>query len=181
MNLEPPSPSREIIMYLIRFQALICMLILWPVQAPAASPISGWGEAKWGMTHSAVKKHFDLNPWEPGSVPTCKLKKRIRIWGRDFRVAFYFDERSAGGRLFKVVLVHINPPAADPVDAAWLNSIKDMLVEKYGNPQSFIIKEKMKISHWINSQGQLKLTTVTGRTAMCALEYMAMSAEGKKL
>ena len=168
-------------MHLIRLLILISILMIWPARVLAESTISGWGEAKWGMTHSAVKKHFDLNPWEPGSTPTCKLKKKIRIWGRDFRVAFYFDERSAGGKLFKVVLVHINPPAADPVDAGWLNSIKDMLVEKYGNPESFTVNEKMKIRHWINSQGQLKLTTVNGRTVMCALEYMAVSTEGKKL
>jgi hypothetical protein len=168
-------------MYLVRFLILICILIVWPAPVSAESTITGWGKAKWGMSHSAVKKHFDLNPWEPGSTPTCKLKKKIRIWGRDFGVGFYFDERSSDGKLFKVVLVHINSQAADPGDTAWLNSIKDMLVEKYGNPGSFTVKEKMKISHWINSEGQLKLTTVTGRTLMCALEYMAVSTEGKKL
>ena len=78
---------------------LICILIVLSAQASAESAIPGWGKAKWGMAHSAVKKHFDLNPWEPGSTPTCKLKKKIRIWGRDFGVAFYFDERSAGGKL----------------------------------------------------------------------------------
>jgi len=56
-----------------------------------------------------------------------------------------------------------------------------MLVEKYGTPESFSVREKMKTSHWKNSDGQLKLTTVTGRTVMCALEYMAMNTEGKKL
>ncbi len=168
-------------MHLVRFLILICILIVRPAPVSAESTISGWGEAKWGMTHSAVKKHFDLNPWEPGSTPTCKLKKKIRIWGRDFAVAFYFDERSSGGKLFKVVLVHINPVAADQGDTTWLNSIKDMLVEKYGNPESFTVKEKMKICLWVNSEGQLKLTTVNGRTVMCALEYMAVSAEGKKL
>ncbi|CAB1069306.1 hypothetical protein JY97_09350 [Alkalispirochaeta odontotermitis] len=93
-------------------------------------------------------------------------------------MAFYFDERSADGKLYKVVLVHFDK---DLRDSAWLNSIKDMLVEKYGTPDSFIVREKMKISHWINSDGQLKLTTMTGRTVMCALEYMAVSTEGKKL
>ena len=160
---------------------MICILIALPSIASAESDIPGWGKAKWGMTHSEVKKHFDLNPWEPGNTPTCKLKKKIRIWGHDFAVAFYFDERSANGKLFKVALVHFNPPGADPGDTAWLNSIKDMLVEKYGNPESFEVKEKMKISHWKKSDGQLKLTTLTGRTVMCALEYMAVSMEGKKL
>jgi len=164
-----------------RFLILICVLMVWPAQVSAESTIPGWGKAKWGMTHSTVKKHFDLRPWEPGSTPTCKLKKKIRIWGRDFGVAFYFDERSAGGKLYKVVLVHFNAPAADPGDATWLNSIKDMLVEKYGNPESFRVKEKMKISRWINSEGQLKLTTANGRTVMCALEYMAVRTEVKKL
>ncbi len=157
---------------------MICILIAMPALVSAEFSIPGWGEAKWGMTHSALKKHFDLNPWEPGKIPTCKSKKKIRIWGRDFAVAFYFDERSASGKLFKVVLVHFNN---DKGDTAWLNSIKDMLVEKYGNPGSFEVKEKMKISHWKKSDGQLKLTTLTGRTVMCALEYMAVSMEGKKL
>jgi len=149
-----------------------------PAPVSAESTIPGWGEAKWGMTHSAVKKHFDLNPWEPGNTPTCKSKKKIRIWGRDFAVAFYFDARSANGKLFKVALVHFNN---DRGDTTWLTSIKDMLVEKYGNPGSFDVKEKMKISHWKKFDGQLKLTTLTGRTVMCALEYMAVSTEGKKL
>ncbi len=162
----------------IRFLMMIGILIALPALVSAESGIPGWGKAKWGMTHSALKKHFDLNPWEPGNTPTCKSKKKIRIWGRDFAVAFYFDERSASGKLFKVVLVHFNN---DKGDTAWLNLIKDMLVEKYGNPGSFEVKEKMKISHWKKSDGQLKLTTLTGRTVMCALEYMAVSMEGKKL
>jgi len=168
-------------MHLVRFLILICILNVLPTQVSAESAISGWGDAKWGMTHSGVKKHFDLNPWEPGNTPTCKLKKKVRIWGRDFTVAFYFDERSSNGKLFKVVLVHFNPPEADQGDTTWLNSIKDMLVEKYGNPGSFKIKKKMKTSHWKSSDGQLKLTTVTGQTVMCAIEYMAVSTESKKL
>jgi len=111
-------------------------------------------------------------------LPPERVQKKIRIWGRDFAVAFYFDERSASGKLFKVVLAHFDN---DKGDTTWLNSIKDMLVKKYGNPESFTVKEKMKISHWINSEGQLKLTTLSGRTVLCALEYMAVSAEGKKL
>ncbi len=165
-------------MHLVRFLMLICILIVLPAQASAESTIPGWGEAKWGMTHSAVKKHIELNPWEPGNTPTCKTKKKIRIWGRDFAVAFYFDERSANGKLFKVTLVHFNN---DKGDTTWLISIKDMLVEKYGTPESFDIREKMKISHWKKSDGQLKLTTLTGPTIMCAREYMAVSTEGKKL
>jgi hypothetical protein len=165
-------------MHLIRFLMLICILFILTAQVSAESTIPGWGKAKWGMTHSGVKKHFDLNSWEPGNTPTCKSKKKIRIWGRDFAVAFYFDERSSNGKLFKVVLVHLNN---DKGDTTWLNSIKDMLVEKYGNPDSFKVKEKMKTSHWKSSDGQLKLTTVTGQTVMCAIEYMAVSTEGKKL
>lgn len=160
---------------------LIFILIISPAIASAESSIPGWGEAKWGMAHSALKKHFELNPWEPGSTPICKSKNKIRIWGHDFAVAFYFDDRSDSGKLFKVALVHFNPPAADRGDTTWLYSIKDMLVEKYGNPESFEVKENMKISLWEKSDGQLKLTTLTGRTMMCALEYMAVSTEGNKL
>ena len=165
-------------MHLVRFLILICILNVLPTHVSAEPAIPGWGDAKWGMTHSGVKKHFDLNPWEPGNTPTCKSKKKVRIWGGDFAVAFYFDERSSNGKLFKVVLVHFNH---DKGDTTWLNSIKDMLVEKYGNPESFDVKEKMKISHWKKSDGQLKLTTLTGRTVMCALEYTAVGTEGKKL
>jgi len=165
-------------MRFVRSLIIICILSLAPLQTSAESDITGWGKAKWGMTHSAVKKYFDINPWEPGSTPTCKAKKKTRIWGRDFAVAFYFDERSADGKLYKVVLVHFDN---DLRDNDWLNSIKDMLVEKYGTPESFSVREKMKTSHWISSEGQLKLTTVTGRTVMCALEYVAMNTEGKKL
>jgi len=157
---------------------LICVLFVLTARVSAESTIPGWGKAKWGMTHAAVKKIFDLNPWEPGKTPTCKSQKKIRIWGRDFAVAFYFDERSAGGKLFKIALVHFNN---DKGDTTWLNSIKDSLVKKYGTPELFEVKEKMKISRWEKSDGQLKLMTLTGRTVMCALEYMAVSTEGKKL
>jgi len=165
-------------MHPIRFLMLICILFVLTTRVSAESTIPGWGKAKWGMTHSAVKKNFDLNPWEPGSTPTCKSQKKFRIWGRDFAAAFYFDERSADGKLFKIALVHFNN---DKGDTTWLNSIKDMLVQKYGTPESFEVKENMKISHWEKSDGQLKLMTLTGRTVMCALEYMAVSTEGKKL
>jgi hypothetical protein len=165
----------------MKYLIMICILIVLPSTASAEFDIPGWGEAKWGMTHSEVSKHFDLDSWEPGNTPTCKAKKNIRIWGRDFAVAFYFDERSASGKLFKIALVHFNPPGADSGDTTWLNSIKDMLVEKYGTPESFEVKGKMKTSQWEKADGQLKLTTLTGRTVMCALEYLAVSMEGKKL
>ena len=164
------------------YRKLLCLSILLSTLLPASisgeTGIPGWGEARWGMSHSAINKHFDLGPWEPGSTPTCKSKKKIRIWGQDFAIAFYFDERSPGGKLFKVVLAHFNPPGKD---TAWLNAIKDMLVEKYGTPESFEVKGKMKITEWTKTDGRLKLTTVTGRTVMCAMEYMAVSMEGKKL
>lgn len=163
-----------------RIQALmmICILVALPALVSAQSAIPGWGKAKWGMTHAALKKHFDLSPWEPGSIPTCKSQKKIRIWGHDFSVAFYFDERSAGGKLFKVALVHFDNT---PENSAWINSIKDMLVEKYGTPGSFEIKKHMKISQWKEADGQLTLTTLADQTVMCALEYMAVRMEGKKL
>ena len=157
---------------------LIAVLLALPSQGPAETDIPGWGKAKWGMTHSAVKKQYDLNPWELGNPPTCKLKKKIRIWGRDFSVAFFFDERSPSGKLFKIVLVHFDGQKRETL---WIDAIKDLLVEKYGNPQSFEVRDKMKISHWKKTEGQLKLTTLSGQTVMCALEYSAVRLEGKKL
>ena len=144
----------------------------------AESDINGWRNARWGLTHSEVKKIYDINPWEPGNTPICKMKKRVRIMGRDFAVAFYFDERSPAGKLYKVVLVHFN---TEKQDAVWLNSIKDILVEKYGNPISFDIKDNLKTSRWTKTEGQLKLTTSTGKSFMCAIEYLAVRKEGEKL
>ena len=164
-------------MHLVRL-LMICILISLPAQASAESGIPGWGTVKWGMPQSEVKKHIALKPWEPDTTPTCKSVKKIRILGQNFKIAFYFDERSAGGKLFKVALVHFNN---DKKDTAWLNSIKDMLVDKYGNPESFEVKNNMKVSQWKKSDGQLKLTTLTGQTVMCALEYTAVGMEGKKL
>ena len=157
---------------------LIGVLLAQPFRGSAETDIPGWGKARWGMTYSAVKKQFDLFPWEPGNTPTCKSKKKIRIWGRDFTVAFYFDERSPSGKLFKVVLVHFD---GQKWDTHWIDAIKDLLVEKYGNPESFEVRDKMKISHWKKSEGQLILTTLNGQTVMCALEYSAVRMEGKKL
>lgn len=165
-------------MQLFRNLLVIWILIVLPAGVSAASDVSGWGQVKWGMTHSEVKKHYELGPWEPGSVPTCKLVKNIRIWEHEFAVALYFDERSAGGKLFKVVLVHFNDFSAD---ADWLTAIKDLLVEKYGNPASFEIKGDMKVSRWLKSDGYLKLTTLSGKTVMCAVEYVSVSGEGNKL
>jgi hypothetical protein len=165
-------------MQLFRNLFLICILTFLPVLVSAESDVSGWGQAKWGMTHAEVKKHYELGPWEPGSAPTCKLTKNIRIWEHDFAVALYFDERSASGKLYKVVLVHFNGFSAD---AAWLTSIKDLLVEKYGNPASFEINGNLKVSRWLKSEGHLKLTTLTGQPVMCAIEYVSVRREGDKL
>jgi hypothetical protein len=98
--------------------------------------------------------------------------------GHDFGVAFYFDERSANGKLYKVVLAHFD---TTKMDTDWLNSIKNTLVEKYGNPTLFDVKDTMKVSLWSKSAGQLKLTTLTGKTVMCAIEYISVGTESEKL
>jgi hypothetical protein len=144
----------------------------------AESDILGWGKAKWGMPFSEVTKLYGLNNWEAGDTPISKMKKKVKIMGHDFGVAFYFDERSADGKLYKVVLAHFD---TTKVDGARLNSIKNILVEKYGNPGSFDVKDKMKISRWTKSAGQLQLTTLTGKTVMCAIEYLSVGTESEKL
>lgn len=161
-----------------RLLFLFFLFVGLPVLALAESNISGWGKAQWGMTYSAIKKHLALNPWEPGDIPTCKLKNRIRIWGQEFGVAFYFDERSEKGRLYKVVLVHFDD---NTTDTDWLNSIKDLLVEKYGNPESFEVQGKMKISRWTKTDGQMKLITMTEKNVMCAIEYTSRRVADEKL
>jgi hypothetical protein len=40
---------------------MICILVALPTLVSAQSAIPGWGKAQWGMTHDALKKHFDLN------------------------------------------------------------------------------------------------------------------------
>jgi hypothetical protein len=154
------------------------LIAVLPQLVSAESDIPGWGEAKWGMPFSKVNKLYGLNNWEPGDTPISKLKKRIKIMGHDFGVAFYFDEQSVDGKLYKVVLAHF---ATTKGDAARLISIKNILVEKYGNPSSFDIKDKMKICRWTKSAGQLKLTTLTGKTEMCAIEYLSVGTESEKL
>ena len=161
-----------------RYLFLICLIAALPSWVFAASDIPGWGKAKWGMPHSEVTKLYELNNWEAGDTPISKLKKRIKIMGCDFGVAFYFDQRSANGKLYKVVLARFDTTKRD---AAWLNSIKNILVEKYGNPRLFDVKDKMKISMWTKSAGQLKLTTLTGKTVMCAIEYNSVRTESEKL
>jgi hypothetical protein len=136
------------------------------------------GPSQMGNAHSEVKKLYELNNWEAGDTPISKLKKRMKIMGHDFAVAFYFDERSANGKLYKVVLAHFD---SKKMDSAWLNSIKNILVEKYGNPAFFDVKDNMKISMWTKTAGLLKLTTLTGKTVMCAIEYMSVGTESKKL
>ena len=162
----------------MRFLFALYIFAAPPALAWTDTNIPGWGKAQWGMTHSEIKKHYALNPWEPGDIPTCKLKNRIRIWGHDFGVAFYFDERSDKGKLYKVVLVHFDD---NLTDTAWLNSIKDLLVQKYGNPESFEIKDTMKISQWTKSDGQMKLTTLSEKSVMCAIEYISVRVADEKL
>jgi hypothetical protein len=168
----------EIVMLPRRYLVLICLIAALPPLVFAESDIPGWGKAKWGMSHSEVKKLYELNNWEAGDTPISKLKKKIKIMGHDFAVALYFDERSANGKLYKVVLAHFDSTKKDP---AWLNSIKNILVEKYGNPAFFEVKDNMKISRWTKNAGLLKLTSLTGKTVMCAIEYMSVGAESKKL
>jgi hypothetical protein len=169
---------KEIVMFPGRYLVLICLIAALPSLVFAESDIPGWGNAKWGMPHSEVKKLYELSNWEPGDTPISKLKKRIKIIGHDFAVAFYFDERSANGKLYKVVLAHFD---SKKMDSAWLNSIKNILVEKYGNPAFFDVQDNMKISMWTKTAGLLKLTTLTGKTVMCAIEYMSVGTESKKL
>jgi len=161
-----------------RYLFLMCLLAALPPLVFAESDIPGWGKAKWGMSHSEVTKLYELKSWEAGDTPISKLKKRIKIMGHDFGVAFYFDERSADGKLYKVVLAHFD---TTKMDSAWLNAIKNILVEKYGNPALFDVKDKMKISRWTKNAGLLKLTTLTGRTVMCAIEYISVRTESRKL
>ena len=162
----------------IRFIIIICLFAVLASAGWAESDIAGWGKAKWGMSHAEVTKLYELNSWEPGPSPTCKMKQKIKIMGRDFAVAFYFDQRSADGKLYRVVLAHFNN---DVTDVLWLKSVKEMLVEKYGNPDTFEIHGKMKASRWKKSETRLKLTTVTGTTVMCAIEYISLGPESKKL
>ena len=161
-----------------RYLFLICLIATVPLLVFAEADILGWGKAKWGMPHSAVTKLYELNNWEAGDTPISKLKKKIKIMGHDFAVAFYFDERSANGKLYKVALAHFDTTQRGD---AWLDSIKNILVEKYGNPTLFDVKGKMKISVWTKSAGRLKLTTLTGKTIMCAIEYISVRTESEKL
>jgi len=161
-----------------KYLFLICLIAVLPSLGWAESEITGWGKAKWGMSHAEVNKIYELNSWEPGTSPTCKMKQKIKIMGRDFAVAFYFDQRSTNGKLYRVVLAHFNN---DVSDVLWLKSVKEMLVGKYGNPDTFDINGKMKASRWIQPDNRLKLTTLTGKTVMCAIEYISMGSESKKL
>jgi len=87
---------------------LLCLSAALPAVVFAESQITGWGKTKWGMTQAEVKKIYELNPWQPGNIPICKKKQKIKIMGHDFAVAFYFDQRSADGKLYRVVLAHFN-------------------------------------------------------------------------
>jgi hypothetical protein len=161
-----------------RYLFLICLIAALPPLVFAESEIPGWGKAKWGMSYSEVSKLYELSRWEAGDTPISKLKNRIKIMGLEFGVAFYFDERSVNGKLYKVVLARFD---TTKMDSSWLNSIKNILVEKYGNPTLFNIKDKMKISMWKKSLGHLKLTTLTGKTVMCAIEYISVREASEKL
>jgi hypothetical protein len=77
-----------------------------------------------------------------------------------------------------VVLAHFDTTNGD---AARLVSIKNILVKKYGNPSSFVVNGEMKVSRWSKSAGELKLTTLTGNTVMCAIEYLSVGTESEKL
>ena len=165
-------------MDLVRYISLAVILALLPFPASAESDITGWAKAKWGMTHAEISKIYELTPWEPDASPTCKMKQKVKIMGRNFGVAFYFDQRAAEGKLYRVVLAHFNK---DVTDVLWLKSVKEMLVAKYGNPDTFEIHGKMKTSRWQKEENRLKLTTVTGQTVMCAIEYISLGPESKKL
>lgn len=165
-------------MFSSRYFFLLYLITAIPSLVFAESDITGWGKVKWGMTHSEVKKLYELNDWESGNSPIINLKKKITIGDHNFAVAFYFDERSASGKLYKVALAHFD---RSNMNASWLNSIKNILVKKYGDPSSFDVKNDMKVSMWTKSAGQVKLTTLTGKTVMCAIEYFSAFTESEKL
>ena len=157
---------------------VIIFLVGFASNTVAENEITGWGKTKWGMTHAQVNKLYPLDQWEHGESTMCRMKDKVTINGHPFVVAFYFDQRSQKGRLYKVVLVHFNRNRAKK---AWLNDIGKMLMEKYGGPNSFEIIENMKISKWQKPEGQIKLSTVASEKIMCAIEYVAIRAEGQKL
>lgn len=159
---------------------LLCIisLVVFSHTAGAEIDIAGWGKTKWGMTHAEVNKLYTLDAWEHGDSTMCRMKDKITIQGHAFVVAFYFDQRSPKGKLFKVVLVHFNRNRSKK---AWLNEISKMLMEKYGGPTSFEITENMKISRWLKPEGHIKLSTLAAEKIMCAIEYVAVRTEGQKL
>ncbi len=165
-------------MTVCRYVLFIFLVTALPSGVFAESDIAGWGKAKWGMTYAEVQKLYELGQWESGDIPISKMKKRVHIMGRNFAVAFYFDERSPEGLLYKVALAHFE---TSKLDASWVNSIKNILVDKYGNPAIFEVTDRMKTSLWSKSSGRLKLITLTGGTIMCALEYSSTQTESKKL
>lgn len=157
---------------------IIFILVVFCQNAVAESDIAGWGKTKWGMTQAEVSKLYSLDDWEYGDSTMCRMKDKVTIQGHPFVVAFYFDQRSQKGKLFKVVLVHFNRNRSK---RAWLNEIGKMLIEKYGGPKSFEIIENMKVSRWVKPDGQIKLSTVASEKIMCAIEYIAVKTEGQKL
>jgi hypothetical protein len=54
-------------------------------------------------------------------------------------------------------------------------------VEKYGNPESFVVQDKVKISRWMKSDGQMELMTKTEKNVMCAIEYISRRMADDKL
>jgi hypothetical protein len=119
-----------------------------------------------------------LKQWREPSAAPCVGEQAVDAVGHSTQRTADDDQRSADGKLYRVVLAHFNN---DITDVIWLKSVKDMLVEKYGNPDTFDIHGKMKASKWIKSENRLKLTTLTGKSVMCAIEYTSLGSESKKL
>ena len=63
-------------MFSIRYFLLLYLITSIPSLVFAESDITGWGKVKWGMTHSEVKKLYELKDWESGPPPGQQNEKK---------------------------------------------------------------------------------------------------------
>lgn len=172
---------------------VVLFLFLTASNILSDTDILGWGKVTWGMTHSQVAELYDLEGWsnDPKYPTRCQAKKRINIQGHDFRILFWFDKRTPGGKLYQVVLATSKDYASDKI----YNSIAGLLNGKYGKPDSVNVDDTgsklVPVSHtslWLKKSGQLKFQTTTvppisGTSGMslCFITYISVGSEADKL
>jgi hypothetical protein len=165
--------------------AIFSLILALSLNTSSETDISGWRQAKWGMTQSEIARIYDLTDWEEGRA-RCNLKQKVNIEGHNFSVKFKFDKKTPTGKLRKVTLRSDQKNARNN---KIYDSILRFLISKYGEPKPVTDKDFPPDREWLWSKpsGQVELLTTQIMTkdkrlwVFCIITYQSTKSNATNL